>query len=141
MEQAAFTRDNFLTMLEDFITAYLTSPATPKLILFTNTPTLNQFTLLADLDVPTGSWYASKTAVITEVFRDDSDGSLNIGIESAIWNYTGSDPAEVINGVGLTDGSTNLFGAFYLAEPKTMSSVLDTLMSDTAAIKFLPVPS
>ena len=141
MNVMVFSQANMITLLAAMKTLWTTSPAVPKLGLFNNNPTLNQYTTFADLVEPTASWYARKTAVITDPFLIQTDNSINLGIDPAVFPYTGSDPSDTINGWFVFDGTSLLYGAAYLQTPVVMRTVLDIIFTPPGNLHFLPAVS
>lgn len=141
MNVMVFSQANMITMLAALKTLWTTAPAVPKLGLFTNAPTLNQYVAFSAFVEPTGSWYTQKTAVITDPFLIQTDNSINLGIDPAVWPYTGSDPSETINGFFVYDGTSLLYGAAYLPVPVVMASTLDIIFTPPGNIHFLPATS
>jgi hypothetical protein len=98
--------------------------------LFKSNIAITQLTTLATLEAlePTGSWYAPIAGVAGDVYIND-DGSLSITLASVEFDYSGTDPAEVIEGYFVIRAvSPILVGARKLDQSVTMGSVLDSLI-------------
>jgi hypothetical protein len=141
MPVMVFSQANMITMLASLKALWTTTPATPKVGLFNNNPTLNQFTQFTDLVEPTGTWYTQKAAVITDPYRIANDGSINLGLDSLVWPYTGTSPSDTINGWFCWDATSLLYGAAYFPVPIIMATTLDIIFTPVGNWHFLPATS
>jgi hypothetical protein len=124
---------------ENMITAWLASAdmLATKMILFKNTPVMDEALVLGDLTQPTGSWYTPPTVVATGPVETGGANELAALIPSHIFAYSGVDPSETITGFGLVDtAGANLLCAALLPSPVIMANVLDRCVTPPAFIVF-----
>jgi hypothetical protein len=98
--------------------------------LFTSNIAITPQTTLAALAAlePVGSWYARIAGAAGDVYLND-DGSLSITIASVEFDYSGSDPAEIITGYFVVRAASPvLVGARLLDQAVTMQNALDAVI-------------
>lgn len=95
--------------------------------LYTNELSISPETGVGEFVEPAGDWYEAAALTYSEVFEDDS-GNISVSGGTAFFNYSGTDPEEVVQGYFCTSADgTVLYHAAALATPKSMGNDLDTV--------------
>ena len=127
LQSMTVAQSELVAMLE----AEKTALGTDLLVcLFKTNLTITPTTTLAALEAqePTGSWYTRAAATVGDVYLNP-DGSLSLSLASVEFDYSGTDPAEVITGYFVIRAATPvLVGARALDTAVTMATVLDAII-------------
>jgi hypothetical protein len=138
MASDAMARAQVAAMLE----AWAAAIGTPFIGLFKTAIVPDPLTPLSAFVPPTGSWYAPVAAVYDDASQNP-DGSISIRTQAVQFNYTGTDPAEIIYGWYIIDTAATpdaVLQAGLLPVPVTMGSVLDsTFVAPIITIPAIPI--
>lgn len=103
---------------------------TPGVALFTNTPLLSPFTVLADFTHPVGGGYVILPLVISLGHENLPDGSARLITDPVVFGVTGAGPWWTANGyyvVNILAAPTDWLWAEYLPTPFTWTAITEKL--------------